>query len=61
MWELETLNLDWYGLEAQKIHSCVVAEYKLSLKAQFEINDVKRGLSNIYIYKVQKYINLCEK
>ena len=31
--------------------------YKLSLKAQFEIKDVKRGSYDIYIM-VQKYINL---
>ena len=40
--ELDTLNLYLYGLEVQKIKSCLMA-YKLSLQAQFEIKGVKRG------------------
>ena len=51
--ELDTLNLYRYGLEVQKIKSCLMT-YKLSLKAQFEIKGVKRGP---YVM-VQKYINL---
>ena len=51
--ELDTLNLYWYGLEVQKIKSCLMT-YKLSLEAQFEIKGLKKGP---YVM-VQKYINL---
>ena len=43
------------GPKDSKLCSDIQAE----LKSQFEINDVKRGIYDIYIYIVQKYINFC--
>ena len=41
--------------------SKLCSDIQVELKSQFEINDVKRGTYDIYIYIyiVQKYINFC--
>ena len=59
MWA-RNIKLELIRLRGPK-DSKLCSDIQAELKSQFEINDVKRGTYDIYIYIyiVQKYINFC--